>query len=454
MFLSKNGLRTIGAIVALFVCFSTFSCKKEANGVDAPDDTSEVPGDFSMKLEAIQGNNQIGFVDQELPQPIVLKLTPKNAVDLKKYNIRLRSQQPVSGNIQPKGVQYDEKSAYFSYGWSPKEGDKLTLTFDAYFNCTDALYAIGGCKILDSVEVGISLKPKWQQIFNRSYSYFQDVEFLDSLHAIVSSGGAGLFKTSDGGANWTQANADFEGVNRSDTYNLYFFNSKIGFVEVTNDYVYFTEDGGNTFQLGEWTPPTGGHRSTNDYAMIDPRTLLTVGNNGSLVKSVDRGKSWKRYEGFNFINNLRAIKCIDKTTCYACGDIGKIVKTQDGGDSWKELLIDLNHNLSTIHLVDAEFAFIGGGGGALIKTVDGGQNWTQLSTGLWSTIIAIRFFDAQQGIVVGSAGEIMRTNDGGATWKIEVVANYGVSSLSRAVIKSTREIIAIGEQQIFKYTLD
>lgn len=454
MLFSKNLMHTMVHIFFIALCLVTISCKKESTNPDQSDDEVVSPGDFSMLLEVAQGDKQAAFVDQELPQAIVLKLTPKNAADLKKYNLRWRGQQSGSVNVQLRSIQYADSSAYFWYGWSPKETDKLTLTFDAYFNCSDALYHIGGCKILDSVDVSISLKPKWQQLFGGSYTYFRDIEFLDSLHAIASSDWSGLFKTNDGGISWAPISPDFDGTTRTDTYNLYFFNNKLGFVEVTNDYVYFTEDGGSTFQLGEWTPPTGGHRSTNDYFMTDPLTLFVVGNNGALLKSIDRGRSWNKYEGFNFINNLRSIKCADKTTCYACGDIGKILKTQDGGSSWKELPIDLNHNLSTMYLVDANLAFIAGEWGALVKTVDGGQSWTKLNTGIGSAIIAVRFFDAQQGLVVGSAGEISRTSDGGNTWKTEVVANYGAMGLSRAVIKNAHEIVAINDQQIFRYTLD
>lgn len=442
-------------VFMLLACISVFACKKDDKPIDPPDTEVNPPGDFSVKMEAIKGTNQEGYLQHDLPDTVVIKVTPNNPKDLDKYIVRVDS--PLDNprySVRLASKSSDGKSAYFRYLWKLEENIKPEVIFKTYFNCSDEIFYVGGCKVLDSLKISALIKPKWRQQYFNDYTYFQDIVFLDSLHGIASSDWRGLFKTADGGDTWTQDNGSFSGTTRSDTYNLCFFDNKVGFVEVTNDYAYFTTNGGQNFEYDEWQPPIGGHQSVRDFYMTDANTIFAVGNNAALSRSTNRGKSWQKYVGFNFINNLRSIQCADKNICYACGDAGKILRTDNAGENWIDLPINLNNDLYTIYTISRDEVLMGGRGGALLKTVDGGQNWQRLYTGIGSDILAIRFFDNQHGLVVGAQGEIMSTADGGASWKTMVIAGYGVNYLTKAIIKDDHSVLALSNYQILKYDLN
>ncbi|MFC6099457.1 WD40/YVTN/BNR-like repeat-containing protein [Olivibacter domesticus] len=448
-------IRYYFGISMLLAFIFIISCKKDEKPVDQPDTEINPPGDFSVKMEIIKGADQVGYFQYDLPDTVIIKVTPKNPEDLEKYSVRIGNQ-PDRPNyaIRLAAKNADDTSIYFKYLWKLEENTKPEAVFYTYFNCADDIFYIGGCKALDSIKVSATVKEKWLQLYANNNSYFQDMVFLDSLHGIASSDWRGLFKTADGGNTWVQDNGSFSGSARSDTYNICFFDNKIGLVEVTNDYAYFTSDGGQNFEFEDWQPPIGGHRSVRDFYMTDANTIFAVGNNGAILKSITKGKSWQKYNGFTFINNLRSVVCLDKNHCYACGDVGKILRTDDGGEKWTELPINLNNNLYTIYLINQNEALIGGQGGALIKTTDGGQTWQRMYIGIGTDILAIRFFDSKRGVVVGAYGEIASTVDGGSSWKTEMIANYGASNLSKAVIKDEHTVFALNNYQILRYDLN
>jgi photosystem II stability/assembly factor-like uncharacterized protein len=284
---------------------------------------------------------------------------------------------------------------------------------------------------------------------NANSVYFRDMFFSDAMNGIaVGDFNPGQAVTSDGGVTW-----NFVNTVRTDYYQLEFCNKDTGLVVVTNNYAYFTNDGGKSFQSGPWTPPIAGHLSSSDYFMVNRDVIYSVGSPGKITKTVDGGKSWTTYAGFNFINRLKSITCPGANTCYACGEAAKIVKTSDGGNSWKEQPVLLNNNLEKVFFIDNNFGFAAGQYGALVRTTDGGNNWTIIPTRLRFDIIEIRFFNRDLGFIVSYSGEIAKTTDGGLTWQTVVGNSYGVSSLNKAFIKDPTVAFALGNQGIVKYDL-
>lgn len=280
---------------------------------------------------------------------------------------------------------------------------------------------------------------------------FRDIHFSDSLNGIVIGDyHTGVVRTYDGGQTWNFDNNGF----RNDLYMLSFANKDTGLVIVTNNWAYFSDDGGNTFSQENWTVPIIGHQQSNDYYMINRNIIYTVGSQVKVTKTTNGGQSWIPYEAFNFSNSINDITCVGTDTCFACGSVAKIIKTYNGGASWEEQEVLLNNNLYIVHFVDSKYGFTGGQYGALLKTMDGGDNWKILESHLDYNIISIHFINNLIGYAIDDVGKISKTIDGGDNWTVINQDAKNLYSVRKVYFKDSTTIFALQDNNIFKYNLN
>jgi photosystem II stability/assembly factor-like uncharacterized protein len=429
--------------MVVFLLATLQSCKKDH---DNPAPPTPIPPPLAMQV--ISGNNQMGFPYRALMDTIIIKITPKNANDRKGYSYNL----DYSTGSNPQHFVSGSNDDYIIRIIWTMSGDAVgvqRLKVRLYGNCPNPYD--NSCQALDSVEVMATVNNRpWVKVFgNTSSGNFRDMYFTDAMNGIaVSDFNTGLAATSDGGVTW-----NFVNNGRLDFYELEFCNKDTGLAVQNNTYAYFTNDGGKSFQSATWTPPITGPASSLDFCMVNRDVIYAVGSLGKITKTVDGGKNWTTYAGFNFINRMRSVTCPSANTCYACGEAAKIVKTNDGGNSWREQQVLLNNNLQKVYFIDDNFGFAAGQYGALVRTTDGGNNWTVIPTRLTFDIIEIRFFNRNLGFIVSYYGEIAKTTDGGLTWKLIVGSGYGISGLNKAFIKDSTVAFALQNQYIFKYDL-
>ena len=387
--------RTFIFVILLFV--TGFSCKKkDAAPVSPPVEKG--------KTELLSGDGQTGMPGRPLYDTIIIKITPQKPGDEQHYTYTFTT--------SPGGYVFATASLvngiyYIKAIWTL--GNDTTVQAAKFYLYADCMQT--SCTTLDSLTIQATTARPWHAIFSDTGTSgeFWDLHFSDAQHGIVvGNGNTGLLITDDGGATWSYQNAI-----RNDFYQLAFTGSDTGIAIVTNNYAYFTNDGGRTFTQGKWTPPITGHRSSTDYCMLNKDTIFSVGLQGYIEKSVDGGGSWKQYTAFNFINQLYSISNIGVRTLFACGEAGKVIKTTDGGDTWRELPVQLNNYLKKIYFLNTNVGFASGQYGALIRTTNGGSSWSVIKTGLRFTISEIRFFSDNTGYIVSDAGEIAKTNDAG-----------------------------------------
>jgi photosystem II stability/assembly factor-like uncharacterized protein len=399
-------------------------------------------------ITIISGNNQTGYPNVVLPDSLLIEISADNPEDLSNYAYYFKSLE--YGNWIPSKSYIKNNKLYVSASW--QLGYQTTtqeLIFYLIEKCVQNSYP-PNCKILDSLSFEASIKKPWLQVYSGDPWSLYDIHFSDENHGIAVGDlpfSSGYLKTSDGGLTWTETtNA------RNDLYQLSFCDHDTGIVVVTNNYAYFTNDGGQSFYQGEWSPPITGHQSSTDYFMQNSKTIFSVGTRGAITKSFDGGKSWNTYQGFSFINCLYSVTCPSQNVCYACGEVGKVVKTSDGGETWFEQEVMINNYLKTIYFQDVNNGFAAGQFGALIRTTDGGITWDIIQTGLRSTIIEIHFDTRDEGYFVSSGGAIEKTIDGGKTWTLINKDNYGVYDINKACFKGN-SILSLQEGSIYRYDL-
>jgi len=160
---------------------------------------------------------------------------------------------------------------------------------------------------------------------------------------------------------------------------------------------------------------------------------LAVGYWGTILLSVDRGKTWI-YRPSPTSRTLFGVDFADPQHAWAVGDAGIVLRSSDGGETWEKVTVEvedpdglrgeLDAVLFDVAAVD-NVVWASGDFGALIQSTDGGKNWTRyylpeevfgdgfLPDRLFN---GIEFQDTQRGWIAGEFGTALRTEDGGATW--------------------------------------
>ncbi len=183
---------------------------------------------------------------------------------------------------------------------------------------------------------------------------------------------------------------------------------------------------------------SGTEASLRGISVVDENTAWASGSRGTVLRTVDGGKSWKAagvpgMSGTDF----RDIEAFDAGTAVVMG-IGrpaKIFRTEDGGEDWTEVY---SSDIPGIFLDALAFAGkrVGWAVGdpvdgrfILLRTEDGGKFWQELpparspaaleGEGCFAasgTCLAAQGLNGALFCTGGPTARLIRTSDGGATW--------------------------------------
>ena len=190
-------------------------------------------------------------------------------------------------------------------------------------------------------------------------------------------------------------------------YSLYFADDNTGWA-AGFDGIIKTTNGGITWESEYETTVT-----LKDIFFINSSVGWTVGDNGTIIKTIDGGDNWV-LQNSGTTYDLESVFFIDLNTGFVVGDNGIILKTTDGGTFWIKQNSNELYTLKTVYFIDENVGWAAGIN--ILQTNDGGNNWTNCAPE-WGGIINSSFFiDDKEGWLVGFDGEILKTNDGGTTW--------------------------------------
>ena len=206
--------------------------------------------------------------------------------------------------------------------------------------------------------------------------------------------------------------------------------------------VYKTTDGGVN-----WTAQTSNADSSlQSIFFTDANTGYDFGAY-DILKTTDGGTTWIRSNNNhpNFDQNTEHLEmyCTDANTCYIPGAV--IQKTTDGGTTWNLLPMPTIappyiYYATAINFTDVQTGFAVGAKidttnftivGAMLKTTNAGQNWTDISTAANNdtlqnnrSLSSVKFVNSHVGYTTGQNGKVLKTtNAGGLTTGIVSVIN-------------------------------
>jgi len=163
------------------------------------------------------------------------------------------------------------------------------------------------------------------------------------------------------------------------------------------------------------------------YAIND-QTCWSVGNEGSIQKTIDSGITWELQES-GTSKVLYSVYFADEFTGWAVGQYGTILSTTNSGADWKSQNSGTLDNLQSVYFIDTNVGWVVGSSGTILKTIDGGLNWESQKSGTKSWLYSTCFLNGNAGWAVGNNGSIVQTSDGGATWNPQIsgMTNYLLS---------------------------
>jgi photosystem II stability/assembly factor-like uncharacterized protein len=310
-------------------------------------------------------------------------------------------------------------------------------------------------------------------------SYFYLVAFPDAQDGWVAAWDR-LLHTSDGGVSWSPQTIGIDdyhlvsGIAAGDKdHCCVSANSSDG----QGFSIYYTTDGGANWSQADLSGTDAANGSSTAVCFADPHDVWVGATGDRLLRSTDGGQTWTessiptddRSEFIQFVTFFPKagsyVGCAvvdsnpDGSTKY-----NYIARTTDGGATWSRALYTTSQTLLRPTFADAEHGWVGAnevehaGGCDILVTSNGGASWTYTRGPQvdWLDDLALSS-DGQHGIAVGSfytgSDATFVTTDGGTNWSTHETAPPG-GGLSSVAFLDASHACAVGSGAILIDSFD
>lgn len=267
---------------------------------------------------------------------------------------------------------------------------------------------------------------QWSAVTNPDINdWFEDVHFLDANTGYTAGRDGVIYKTTNGGQNWTRQVAPYKSVLLS----VFFFDYNTGWVsgrwhDTTDSHntLFRTTDGGNNWI--SLSPDDSELEDITDVQFVSATQGWTVGDD-RIMHTQDGGDTWTDQTPASIDGYMYALYFVNATTGWVVTSQGAIYNTTDGGANWTEQTTPTKvaqQTLYDIFFINSTTGWAAGEDGVVVKTTDGGANWTQVAFSIASQagcdVEGLYFTSATTGYASGCWDDILKTTDGGATWSV------------------------------------
>jgi photosystem II stability/assembly factor-like uncharacterized protein len=269
----------------------------------------------------------------------------------------------------------------------------------------------------------------WSVISSQVFTGLDDMSLLPNGAIVGVSGSGDAWRSTDGGANWTQTLTGMGALPAP--WSVSFLNNQQGAIVGQSGFIFKTLDGGLTWSMIN----SGIGVEFRDLEMFDETTGLAVGDDGYFIKTVNGGGHWAtdRLQVTGVVagrnENLQALSIVDQDFAVAAGHDGVVYKTSDRGTTWQSIgwpnLPD-EYFISDVKFVSRDIGYVTGSRPGqsqnLFRTTNGGASWEPIYPNVG---YSLDFADPAHGWVLTTSGLGYRTTDGGFNWQQMVLPNQG-----------------------------
>jgi len=244
-----------------------------------------------------------------------------------------------------------------------------------------------------------------------NYLYHQS--FIDINTGYVCGHTNMIFKTIDGGNNWSYSLAPYSTSGNQTYSTIQFFNELTGYIGGRYGFRAKTTNGGNN-----WITLDTAYAQIISMHFLDINYGFMGDTWSDIYKTTDGGLTWNYSYLIDSLSHEYAyngIKFINYNTGYAIGSDnvnGVLFKTTNGGNNWKNILIYQNNSFSSLFVVDSSIIYIGCEFNLILKSTNGGNDWTNQNFPNFTNFLVTYFLNSNTGYAT-SWGGIYKTTNGG-----------------------------------------
>jgi photosystem II stability/assembly factor-like uncharacterized protein len=116
------------------------------------------------------------------------------------------------------------------------------------------------------------------------------------------------------------------------------------------------------------------------YADERSGALFLLGQQGTLLRSGDTGKTWRVVTSGTTNALRRMVRHPDRDALIAFGEQGTVVRSVDGGERWQTIATDTDAELRKALVAPGGELLLVGQRGVMLRSIDAGQSWTRVAT--------------------------------------------------------------------------
>ncbi|HEY3185853.1 MAG TPA: YCF48-related protein, partial [Solirubrobacteraceae bacterium] len=302
------------------------------------------------------------------------------------------------------------------------QGGQARPTDIEFTSASTGVAATSDGKLYRTTDAGTS----WALV-NATERAVRDVLFLDPANGFAVGEGSLLLRTSDGGATWTPralagSTATLTSI-RCATALLCAMTTERG------DQLVRTTDGGDTATLVTPSPDP-----VHAAAFASATRIVAAGEQGSTAVSDDAGVNFAPVGGRLSGALNRVVAGLQAGSAFAPGDNGTLAKTVDGGRTWTRGNVSTSEDVLDVAFPTTSAGFALDTAGGLFRTTDGGASWKTLDTGTTARPAAVAAPSPSTVLLAGPLG-IRRSTDAGEVFEAvrgRLVATARLRALDRA----------------------
>lgn len=223
-----------------------------------------------------------------------------------------------------------------------------------------------------------------------------------------------LNKVTAGSGTWTEL---YPKVPRVHYLCIHFANIDTGWAVGVDGTIIRTVDAGITWKNIE-SPVNEILLNISSYKNV----AIITGYNGTVLRSEDYGLTWTKAQIPDSVtSDLWRVVMLNDTLGWISGKEATLLKTTDAGITWQGVETGYpNYNYWFVSFYKEKYGYIAGDFGNILKTEDYGNSWQELNIGDNKNLYTLTVFDSLRVVTGGAFGRVAYTNDGGKSWGLTI----------------------------------
>ena len=235
----------------------------------------------------------------------------------------------------------------------------------------------------------------------------------------------GIFKTDDGGLNWSRQNSADYDTSSSFANVVYFWDENIGFAQgdpINGEFeLYVTQNGGDNWTQvpGNNIPnPLGGEYGYTRQIEVVGNNVWFTTNKGRIYRSSDKGNNWDVFQSpivdFGSAEVNGNISFGDSQNGILIDNSTNVFRTENGGETWSEITTSGPVYTSGLCYIEGTDTVFSTGNGSSFS-LDGGYSWTPIDNAVH---LFVDFYNEELGWS-GAWTQVVGASSSGGVWKWE-----------------------------------